>query len=93
MAKKKIFVSKKTGGVIALCDNKIDNTPALGDRIIKRAADVEFNNDLKKWEILSPGGEILGQGDRRDTTIALEITLVEKQIKEDLTNGQVEKYF
>lgn len=84
MAKHKIFVNKRTGGVVALCDNIIDNSPDLGVKIINRAADVEFNNDTKLWEIIAPDGTILGTDTRRDLAIKKEIELMNTRIRESL---------
>lgn len=83
MAKKRIFVTKE-GNVITLCDNKIDNNPDLGDKTIKRAADVEFNNARQVWEIIAPDGTILGEHPRRDEAIKMEIDIVSERIRQSL---------
>lgn len=81
MAKRKILVDR-LGNVKALCDNKLEYIPGLGPKQIHRAADVEFNNTRQVWEIIVPGGEIIGEHPRRDEAIKLEISLMEKRIKE-----------
>lgn len=87
MAKRKIFIDRRTGDVVALCDNIIDNIPTLGTKTIHRVADVEFNNVSKEWEIVDCKTKaILGSRPRRDEAIALEIELMTERIKDGFTN-------
>jgi hypothetical protein len=88
MAKRRIFIDKKTGNTIALVDNVIDNIACLGTKTIKRAADVEFNNSTQQWEIIAPDGTVLGQHPRRDEAIKMEIQLVEAGIRQKLCQNQ-----
>jgi len=85
MSKRRICITKD-GNVVALCDNVIENI-GIGKKEIKRAADVEFNNDRQLWEIIAPGGEILGTHERRDKAIELEIQLMNAKIREQHTCG------
>jgi hypothetical protein len=92
VAKKKIFIDK-AGNVIALCDNKIENCPALGDKQIHRAADVEFNNspDKKVWEIIDTEGDgsVMDTHIRRDEAIKLEVKIIEARLTEKLKAGEL----
>lgn len=87
MAKRKIFIYPN-GNLRALCDNKIENNPKYGTKTIKRAADVEFNNESQVWEILTPEGEVIGSHARRADAIALEIKLVEERIRSEWIKTQ-----
>lgn len=81
MAKKQILLTKE-GNVVALCDNIIENV-SLGVKTIKRAADVEFDNELQVWQIISPDGEVLGSHPRRDEAIKMEIQIMNAKIKKE----------
>ena len=83
MAKKRIFIDRH-GNVKALCDNVLENIPGLGPREIHRAADVEFNNTLQVWEIITPDGKVIGSHARRDEAIKLEVKLMNERIREEL---------
>lgn len=83
MAKKRIFIDR-SGNVKALCDNVLENIPGLGPKEIYRAADVEFNNALQLWEIITPDGKVIGSHKRRDEAIKLEITLMNSRLKKEL---------
>lgn len=83
MAKKRIFIDS-LGNVKALCDNVLENIPGLGPKEIHRAADVEFNNTLQVWEIITPDGKVIGSHSRRDKAIELEIQLMNGKLRQEL---------
>ncbi len=85
MAKRRIFIDR-SGNIQALCDNVLENIPGLGPKHINRAADVEYNNEKHVWEIITPDGEIIGQHERRDKAIELEIKLMNEKIHGTLAN-------
>ena len=81
--KHKIFISPN-GDIKAICNNRIEYVDDLGSKTIQRAADVEFNNAKGVWEIITPGGEIIGFDDRRPEAIQKEIKLVEERLRNEL---------
>lgn len=81
MAKTKIFISKRTGNVVALCDDVIDNIPDLGTKKIQRMANVEFDNPTEKWRITELTGELLGVASKRSEAIEEEKKLMNLRIK------------
>lgn len=84
MAKQKIFVSKRTGNIVALCDDVIDNIPDLGPKKIQRKANVEFDNTQEKWVISELTGEVLGVASKRSDAIDREKELMNERIKNEM---------
>lgn len=86
MAKQKIFISKRTGNIVALCDDIIDNIPDLGPKKIQRKANVEFDNASGNWVISELTGEVLGVASRRSDAIDRERELMNERIKGEMSN-------
>lgn len=84
MSKQRIFISKRTGNITALCDDIIDNIPDLGPKKIQRKANVEFDNKLNQWVISELTGEVLGSAMKRSDAINKEKELMNQRIKEEM---------
>ncbi len=87
MAKHKIFISKRTGNIVSLCDDVIDNIPDLGPKKIQRMANVEFDNSQNSWVISELTGESLGSAPTRSEAISQEISLMNERIKTKMHEG------
>jgi hypothetical protein len=83
MAKRKLFIDRH-GNAKTILNDKIESIKDFGEMTITRAADVEFNNTSKEWEIIMPDGAVVGGAKKRKDAIALEITIVEANLKKEL---------
>ena len=101
MAKKKVFVDKH-GNVLALHDEKFDRmATALGAKEIHRASEVEFNNELQRWEVCcppdcpegvqcAPGAvtwTLVAHAPTRVEALEKEKVIIEARYRERLVNG------
>lgn len=86
MAKVRLYVNSG-GNVKSLCDGIIDDIPALGDKFIERAANIEYSNDEKTWVITHKDGTRIGTANTHGEAVTKERAHLNEEFREELANG------
>jgi hypothetical protein len=69
------------GNLTGLSDNLFDKLATLGQRVVKRVSNIEFNTRIQMWEAKDLKGNVIGTHQFREKLIEIERDYLNKQIE------------